>query len=254
MAVIVVALLILLLVGLAVGGVAALRSSVGDPEPLGQGAKGALGAKAREIDPFAVGEPWRQFVSKATRARTDFAQAVGNVEAGPKRDRLTSIGQRIDLAVDDVWSVARDGHELSKGRSRINLGETRQRLGAVTGDDETAKATRDALQSQIDSAERINAGIDQTERRLELLIARLDESVARAAELSATSSDPEAISRLDTDMTDLVDDLEALRQAVAETDHLGELGELDSGPSSETGSADTGPTTFGGETGTPATG
>ena len=52
-------LLILIILGLIVGavaGVVALRKKTGDQ---------AIGSAGRRIDPFAVGEPWRQFVKAA---------------------------------------------------------------------------------------------------------------------------------------------------------------------------------------------
>ena len=137
------------------------------------------------------------------------------MEQGPKRDRLTAIGARLDEAVEDVWNVAQQGHELSKGRNRIDIDGTRERLSAVTGDDSTASATREALQSQLDAAERLNLGVSGAERQLRLLQARMDEAVAKAAEVTAGSSD---VGVLDADMTHLVDDLEALRQAMVEAD------------------------------------
>jgi len=218
-----VAILLFLLIAFVVGGVAGvalLRNATKQGAPAFGGAAPGLG-DSRKMDPFAVGEPWRQFVTRATRARTQFATAISTVGPGPKLDRLNSIGVRLDEAVDDVWSVARQGHALSQGRNRIDLGEIRRRLGTVSGDDATSASTRESLQNQIDAAERLNSEISQTERTLELLTTRLDESVATATELSAgasSSADLGAIGSLDSDMNRLVDDLEALRLALAETE------------------------------------
>ena len=81
----------------------------------------------------------------------------------------------------------------------------------------SADAAVESVESQLASAERLKALSASTADRLRLTQARLDELVARAAEVSVGSTDT-AIYEHDVD--NLVIELEGLRQAVAETNEL----------------------------------
>ena len=75
-----------------------------------------------------------------------------------------------------------------------------------------------SLEAQLDSARRLDEVTSRAEARLRLLQARMDESVARAAELSAASAaDASALAGLGDDVDNMVDELEALRLALEET-------------------------------------
>jgi hypothetical protein len=73
------------------------------------------------------------------------------------------------------------------------------------------------MESQLASAARLDATIQDTYDRLVLLDARTDEAVARAVELSVSQADDQAIGELDSDVGRIVGDLEALRLAIEET-------------------------------------
>ena len=82
------------------------------------------------------------------------------------------------------------------------------------------------MQAQLDSAERLDQTIYDTYERLRLLDARLDETVTRTVELSVTQTDTSDLGGLDTEVESIVTEMEALRQAVEETDadpHLPDL-------------------------------
>ena len=70
-----------------------------------------------------------------------------------------------------------------------------------------------SVQSQLESADRLKALSAETVDRLRLSQARLDELVARAAEVSVGSGDTDTYA---DDVDELVLQLEGLRQAVAE--------------------------------------
>jgi DNA anti-recombination protein RmuC len=74
----------------------------------------------------------------------------------------------------------------------------------------------ESLQSQIATARRLQEVTRDTAEQLRLLDARLDEAVARAVELSL-SGDSGKLTGLDSDVDDLVAEMEALRQALEET-------------------------------------
>jgi len=164
------------------------------------------------VDPFTVGEPWRAFVLGARQSSRRYAEALSAVAPGPLRNRLMAVGTRVDDAVSEIGQVARSGHMLTTARRRIDDHALRRQLAA--GPD---PAVVDALQAQLDAAERLDATIDATRSRLEVTNAQLGQAVTRAVEISATSDATVTLGGIDSDLAALVDEMEALRQALAET-------------------------------------
>jgi hypothetical protein len=224
---IVVLLVVALLVVIA--GSAGLLMALRRQSALGRGGAG-LGRGAGAIDPFTVNEPWRHFVQGALRAQNRFAEVVARTSAGPLRDRLVDIGRQLDHGVGEVWATAQRGQTLRQARRRIDVDSVTRQLGiarasadqAQTADplslDDTATRTAESLQGQLGSAQRLDEVTDQAEARLQLLGAQLDEAVARAAELAASSAaDASLLAGVGDDVDQLVLEMEALRQALEET-------------------------------------
>ena len=69
---------------------------------------------------------------------------------------------------------------------------------------------------QSATADRMEATLTESESRLRLLNARLDEAVTRAIELSVSQADSTAAGSLRADVAGIVDEMEALRQAMVE--------------------------------------
>src|SRR5262245_57073277 len=63
------------------------------------------------IDPFAVSEPWRDFVKDAQRSRQQLLTTVRSTPSGPLRDRLQSIADRLDTGLAQGWQIAKRGDE-----------------------------------------------------------------------------------------------------------------------------------------------
>lgn len=175
------------------------------------------------IDPFALGEPWRQFVKQALQARTRFAASLRTMRPGPLQDHLGEIGSRLDEAVDECWRVARRGQLLADARSQVEDGEARRQLAqleARTGgsviEGTTQARTAEALQAQLATARRMDAVLVDTHSRLQLLDARMDETVTRAIELSVQADSPADLGGLGQDVDGIVSEMEALRQALDE--------------------------------------
>lgn len=145
--------------------------------------------KADRIDAFTLTDPWRSFVQDAQQARNRFERVVDGVDAGPLRDRLRETQARIDDGLQACWRIAQSGYELQ---------QTIRQLG----------------RSDSDAVVRMRARQDETEQKLAALIHNLDESVARAAELS--TGQLSGLDALTDDVNGVVGDLEALRQALAE--------------------------------------
>ena len=84
------------------------------------------------------------------------------------------------------------------------------------GADPDAAAVQ-SVESQLASAERLRELSSSTAERLRLTQVRLDELVARAAEVSVGRTDT---ATYEHDVDNLVIELEGLRQAVAETNEI----------------------------------
>jgi hypothetical protein len=152
---------------------------------------------ARRIDPFTLVDPWRGFVQSAQSAAARFDRIMASVDAGPLRDRLGEIDTQVGQGVDVCWRIAQQGHALHRTLLEVSAGAADS--APVARMRATEKTTADQLAS---------------------LIKNLNEAVARAAEL-ATSQTAD-LTPLAKDVTGVVDDLEALRQAILEVDRLAE--------------------------------
>lgn len=182
------------------------------------------GPVKERIDRRAVSGPWQSFVDEALAAQQRFRQAVERTNAGPIRDRMASLAPRIEQFVRHSYDVARSGQALTEARAGINVDRITSDLHRVTGGrnpDEvtggTSRQAASALLAQLASAQRLDDTIETTYDRLVLLDARLDEIVTRSIELSVTGADAGLLGSVERDLIDVVDEIEAVRQAVAET-------------------------------------
>jgi hypothetical protein len=180
---------------------------------------------ADRIDPFSIPEPWRAAVVEALKAQVRFDQAVAATEPGPIRTRLEAIGARIDDGVGEVGRIARRGAQLVAARAAVDADDAAKALAKLEQDAaEAAPGSRmeraaEALRAQVATAGRLDALVEDAKAQLLVLDARLDESVARAIELSVRVDDADALVDVGADVDGLVDEMEALRQALEETAH-----------------------------------
>lgn len=188
------------------------------------------GGRRERIDPFTLGEPWRRFVQGALQARARVSEGARRPPPGPLRDRLGEIGERVEVAVHQVWRIAQRGHALSQARRGLDPDAIRRQLAHLeaagpAGEVGSHDATLRAMRAQLETVERMDRVIDDSHARLRLLGARLDEAVARMLELSVHhAGDPAGLGGLGADVEGVVADMEALRQA------LDEVGGPDAGP------------------------
>jgi hypothetical protein len=172
------------------------------------------------IDAFTLAEPWRHYVTDALQARTRFQESVASARPGPMRDRLREIEARVDTGVQEVWRIARRGHDLVDARRRVDPDSIRAELaaaGPAGPPGSTQERTLESLRAQLATVERLEAVITDADSRLRLLNARLDEAAARTIELSVQASDVAELGGLGHDVDQMVDEMEALRQAIEET-------------------------------------
>lgn len=181
-----------------------------------------------DVDPFALKEPWRQFVQDAQQARNRFQAAARSTRPGPLQDRLKEIGERVETGVEEVWAVARQGHAFERALGHLDVRQTQAQLRQVEqnldqpwASGTNLERTAQALRSQLASAERMYATVHRAGETLQLLNAQLDEAVARAIELSVTANDVSDLEALGTDVDSVVQEMEALRQAIEETEGPG---------------------------------
>ena len=192
--------------------------------------------RAERIDPFTLSEPWRRFVQEALQARSRFDEAVRRAQAGPLRDRLREIADRMQTGVDTTWRIARRGQALVEARTQIDVEQVRRELEGVERggrgwtDDAARERTAEALRSQLATADRMERIIDDAYSRLRLLDARMDEAVARTLELAVRSDVDETatLAGLGADVDSVVTEMEALRQALEEAGGTTSTGSIES--------------------------
>jgi hypothetical protein len=175
------------------------------------------------IDPFTLGDPWKRMVQDAVQAQNRFTEAVHEARRGPLRDRMEEIASQIAHSVEEAWQVGRSGQALAEARRRIDTADAERELAELRATDEPApgsarERTVRALEAQLDSAARLDATILDARDRLRLTNARLDEAVARAAELSVQAHEVDELAGLGADVDTLVADLEALRLGLEAVD------------------------------------
>jgi hypothetical protein len=171
------------------------------------------------IDPFTLSEPWRRFVQSAQRSRAALDATLRGATEGPLKERLTDIAGRLDGAIEESWTIAKRGDEIDEAINRIDPVRLRSQLETLqaSGASDAGAAAIESVQSQLASAERLKALSASTAERLRLTQTRLDELVARAAEVSVGRTDE---TTYEHDVDNLVIELEGLRQAVAETNEI----------------------------------
>ena len=179
----------------------------------------ALALPRRERSPLGrpadLPEPWRRFVEDARAANASFAEAIRMTRAGPLRDRLTEIGSNLQHGVDVCHTIALRGAAISKARRRIDVTQITREIASIPHDGrESTTQTLAALQAQLDTATRMDEVIRDTRDRLRLQNARMDESVARAIELSVKAEDVTELEGLGDNVGSLVTQLDAMRQAL----------------------------------------
>ncbi len=179
------------------------------------------GTAGERVDPYMLGEPWKNYVLGAQTAKLRFDRTVAKTRPGPIRDRLASLSTRLDAGIADCWRVARQGNEIERALDNLSTREAGEQLAAITAElagrqpSAAQASTIASLQAQLASAARMEHVWQETNDRLRLLDARLDELVAKAVEVSVGAGDS---SWLSEEVDTVVTELEALRLALEDTD------------------------------------
>lgn len=171
------------------------------------------------IDLSRLRDPWRWYVKEALDSEQRFERAVQGTAPGPLRERLATIGARLDDGVQECWRIANRGQELEVALTELVPAEqVEQRIASLQAAprSDSTDGLIEALRGQAESWRRIAATAADARNRLETLEARLDEAVARAVELSLRSADAGALGGLGADVDRLVGEMEALRRGLEE--------------------------------------
>jgi hypothetical protein len=178
------------------------------------------------VAPAQLSMPWQGFVKEALDSKARFDRAVVGTPPGPLHDRLAEIGGRLQDGVETCWRIARRGHDIDGALRSLDTSSAQRELAELRRAPATTTSARtiESLEAQVASAQRLAAVSGDARDRLRLLDARLDEMVARAVELSVSSDTDPDVTGLGTDVDSLVDELDALRRAVEETNHTGGAG------------------------------
>ena len=213
---------VLAITGLCVGLGAMVRATQGPDGAEPTGSAGAIvpaPTGGRELD-----EPWARFVHDADQAAPGASSAPW---PAPRRPSSTTgsarSGTRITAGVDEVVRVAARGQTLARARAQLDPDATIAELGraeaelAGAPDNRHLQAAVESLHAQLGSSERLAATVEEAGQQLRVFDVRLNEAVARAIELSVGTLDESGLRGLDHDVDDIVDELEALRLALDDT-------------------------------------
>lgn len=215
--------------------VAAWGGRVAVAAPWGRGKRPA-------IKPGQLPDPWRGFVVDAVQAGHRFDELVRRVPAGPLRDELLSISERVRDGVQECWEVARKGVLLDRARQSLQLGQVTSELERLHGerslrvqqgmDVTTLDQAIAATQRQLEAGQRVEAVAFQTRDRLRVLNAQLDEATAAIVELTVRPGATSAGS-LSGQVEGIVDQLSSLRIALDEASAITPTSGMASSPTLE---------------------
>ncbi len=167
---------------------------------------------------------------EAAQAAKRFDEQVRTLPAGPLRAELTEVGQRVAEAVRECWDIANRGVALDRARSNLGLSSATNELDRLRGE-RTLRAQQGmdlssidrafaAVQRQLAAGQRVEAAAFEARDRLRVLNAQLDEAVAAVVEMSLRPTADRSAGALRGQVDGIVDELEALRLALDETDSL----------------------------------
>ena len=177
------------------------------------------GPEKVNIDPFVLGEPWRQIMQQAQGSGRKLRSTVAEADDGPVKATMEGIAEQLERGLGEAWAIARRGNEIDHAVRRLDptalhsrLATFREQAAAAPSPEHDAAIA--SVERQIETAERLKRQSAETATSLRLTQTRLDELVARASEVQFGAVDTVAYRR---DVDELVIRLEALHQAVEET-------------------------------------
>ena len=177
------------------------------------------GQRRSDIDPFVLSEPWRRLMQQAQGSGRKLRATIDGVDDGPLKQQLVGIADQLDRGLSEAWAVAKGGDDLDDTIRALEPTRLRSKLDTVraqAGDDpsDDARTAIVSLEQQLETADRLKQRSAEMAESLRTTQVRLDELVARASEVRVGLADTATYAR---DVDDLVIRLEALHQAIEET-------------------------------------
>jgi hypothetical protein len=86
------------------------------------------GQKSERVDPFVLSEPWRGYVQSAQTAKLRFDRTVQGTRAGPIRERLAGLSDRLDEGIADCWRIASRGDDIDGALAQVSPTEAQLEL------------------------------------------------------------------------------------------------------------------------------
>jgi hypothetical protein len=185
---------------------------------------GPGGAPALAVDPRST-EGW--WLERARKARESFSELARGMAPGPLAERVAMMEPQVDDTIGTLARLAAQATAAGRALARIDGGgldqeEARLRASrAAAGGDVAAELDRSlaSIQAQREVRRRLDAARTGVLARLESGTLGLESLVARVVELSAiAASGPAAISGGTATVDQLGDELEGIRQGLAETE------------------------------------
>lgn len=171
------------------------------PDPLGH------------VDPGAVPRRWAGPVDDALAARRRWTELVAGLRPGPLRDRLSTLGERVDEGVLAVWEAVLGAVEAERVVATLEPDRVTDDYKRAKRDPAADPALVEALATRFASVQRVLNSLDVTEERLRLLDARLGAAVARGAEVALAAG--AGGDELGAELESVVGELGALRDSLA---------------------------------------
>lgn len=182
-------------------------------------------------DPLDGFEPrWRGAVAEALTSRDRLYALVGQVPAGPLRDRLSAMTVRAEAAVKTSWEIAARAQSadrlvqtLDRDRVEGRLKDVRRRLAALPPTEPEAthlKTEASLLADQYAALNQLANTVEDAGHQLHLMDLRLDAVVARAAQLVLRPDAAEEVASVEGELDRAIDELHALGHGLAAVESL----------------------------------
>jgi len=163
-----------------------------------------------------MAEPWRSLAAQAVAIRERFDRFASTVEPGPLARGLADVQRLIGDCVAECESVTALAADLASVAAAVDATSIRVRAAAARADALAHPGDRDleslaaALAAEMASSDRLHALVASLDRNLHRLVAQLNDAVNQAVALAFGSTRY-------ADLRSLVEQLEALREAFADS-------------------------------------
>lgn len=155
---------------------------------------------------------WAPAVAEAVEVRRRWHEVVAGLREGPVRDRLTELGDKIDAGVLAVHATASRAADAERIAATLDADKVTDDYKRAKRDPSVDQALLDALSMRFTSVQRVLNALDDVDRQLRLLDARLGAAVARGAEVALSAG--EGTDDLGRELDAVVAELTALQQSL----------------------------------------